>query len=1079
MPRERKIIGLDLGTASVGWAYLKLSSNGNNIVSGEILGSNSRIFPAAVEGRGKDQKPKNKGRRDARHQRRQHRRKRQRRNKLRTYLIESGLLPNMSTDQLNAQFSDMRQFDPFALRTRALESRLEPYEIGRALFHLAKRRGFRSSRLHGKPKEDGPVLKEIGNIKANMASAGYVTPGAYLNSLEKKRGSELTGRRGYMARDDHEKEFERIWERQSSYYPNLLTAELKTKLWDSIFTQREPRWDRGLIGKCTFDPKKKRCFLAHQDAQRFRYWQDINNIRVQNTDTYERFPLTSEQKEHLATVLENAEKIEVASIPRRLKMKGSFKVNLSGSKKHLYGNRTAAAFRTKHFKQTWEGLREDQRDKLINAIYRIGDDDRVLTKHLAEKWNLDRGQIESVLNINLEQNYSRHSLRAIREMLPFMRQGYRYDEAFRLAKYKRAFRSAWDLINDVNRERVFSDLILFKGSQTDITHLKIRWGFSDSLIELVERTYADIKTKFDPLGLEELEPLDENLRNPIVQKALTQVRKVVNELIRTYGKPDEIHVELGRELKMTQLQKEAYEKQQRLNEKLNREAEVELAPLNNNHRVTGKQKQLYRLWKENNGVCMYTGKSIPLQALVGDEIEIDHIIPYERCWDDSYMNKTICLALENQEKGKKTPREHYGGDEDRFYQILTRAENLPETKRKKFEMTTQEVAEIDWAGRQLSDTRYISKKVRDYLIQLFDKPEAVSIVTGQSTEMLRRNWGLNGILQQDGTDAKNRRDHRHHAIDAIVVALTDRELFNVISTLAGRNKAKMHSMFRDFPQPWPSFRSDVESAMKKLEAPTFSSLEDAITVSLAPTRRVRGEYFKQEAYYKLSSGKFVHRVALSKISNSNLSKIVDVAVREIVRARLDEHAGNAQRAFAEPLLHKDGKTPIRKVRVIEDKFVERKAHVEYHPDGTPIRFYASGGNHHAEVFENIATKKRRVKVITLHEAFENIRQSINQGEVPSPNSWEFQENERPLFTLAANDLIEYRGIDGALRVFRIQKMSQSGDETTFEIVIRPPYDGFTEPNEGTPIRIRSRESLLGIIRKLQVDPLGRLTQARD
>lgn len=1100
MPRERRILGLDLGVASIGWAYLTIGKDENGETIGNIVGANSRIFPAAVEGRGKDLKSKNKARRDARHQRRQHRRKRKRRNTLRRLLMDNGLLPALTIGELNVEFSDMGKFDPYALRAKGLSEKLYPFEIGRAIFHLSKRRGFRSSRLHGKAKEDGPVLKEISEFKDGMAKVGASTPGSYLNALPKKRGSSVGDRRGYMARDDHEKEFDLIWSNQKTFHPHLLTDELHDELWQCIFAQGETRWDRRLIGKCSFDPKKKRCNITHQDAQRFRYWQDINNIRLQNTENYVRRPLTADEKQTLANHLEKkAEKIEISSIPKRLNLSGSYLVNLGNSKKYLYGNRTAAAFRTRTFKKTWEKLSEEDRDDIINKMYRLGDDDEKLRKYLKEKRKAKDSEermfsdadVDAILSIKrLEQGYSNNSLRAIREMLPFMKQGYRYDEAFRLAKYKRALKSHWSELFENDEDRVANALLAFKGTQTDVTHLKIRYGLDDEVVGKIEKAYARLKTKFDPLGLDQLAPLNENLRNPIVQKALTQVRKVVNELIRTYGKPDEIRVELGRELKMTALQKEEYEKQQRSNERLNREAEEQLMPLNGGLRVTAKQKQMYRLWKEAKEICVYSGETIPLHALVGDHIEIDHIIPYERCWDDSYMNKVICLRRENQAKSNRTPKEHYGGDEERFRQILTRAKSLPEAKRKKFEMTTQEVAEIDWAGRQLSDTRYISKKVREYLIQLFDKAEAVSVVTGQSTELLRRNWGLNTILQPDLPDRvrtpgeKNRRDHRHHAIDAIVVAMTDRPLFNMISTLAGENRKEMNSAFRNFPAPWASFRSDVENAMAKLAAPLGESLEDSITVSHAPTRRARGEYFKQEAYTKLPTGEFVHRVPLLKITAKNYTKIVDPAVRKLVGERLEQFEGKADKAFATPLFHKkknkDGSpTPIRKVRVVEDKFVESKALAVKDKNGRPVKYYASGGNHHAEIFENIETRERRIKVITLHQAYQNIRGCIERGEIPSPNEWEIRDNERPLFTLSTNDLIEYRGTDGQLRVYRVQFPSQGEDERVFEITIRPTYDGFSELKEGEPIRIRSRAALRNITRKLQADALGRIRRAGD
>lgn len=1083
MRKSKTILGLDLGTSSVGWAMLKLDVDGNSIISGEILGTNSRIFSASVEGQGKAQKPKNAARREARQQRRQHRRKRIRKNLLRSLLVEHGLLPEIIPMTSSSVFNRLDQeSNPYLLRSKALDEKLGLSEIGRIIFHIAKRRGFRSSRIHGKPNEDGPVLKEIGEIKSAMASSRTI--GEFLSTLEKKRGSASRERRGYLARDDFESEFEQIWAKQMEFYPRILNVELKNKIWETVFNQRETRWDRALIGKCSYDPKKKRCYLAHQSAQRFRYWQDINNIRLQNKATFERIKLSTEQKNRLAEILESVEKISVDTIPKRLKILGDFQVNLSGSKKTLYGNRTAAAFRSAFAKGVWNGFSEEVKDKIINAFYRIGDDDQILRKHLKEKWGFENGQIERLLKINLEQNYSRHSLNAINKMLPFLNQGYLYNEAFRLAKYQDAFRSRWNQIQDIDREQIFDDLISFRGTESEIIHLRIRWGFDEKLVTAIERTYSSLRSKFDLPNLEKLEPLAENLRNPIAQKTLTQVRKVVNEIIRQYGKPDEIRVELGRDLKATKEQKDEYQRQQFRNERLNTEAEDQLGKYNSGSRVTGKQKLKYRLWKEAGEHCPYSGEYISPELLLADgAVEIDHIIPYERCWDDSYMNKTICLGYINREKGRRTPLEHFGSDNEVYYRILERTKSFPEPKQKRFQMATEEVEQIDWANRQLSDTRYISLKAREYLLRLYDNAQAVTVVTGQSTELLRRNWGLNRILNPSKNEDKNRRDHRHHAIDAIVVALTNRKLFDQISTLAGRNRVEMQSTFHNFPKPWTHFYEDVKEAIGLIDAVDQNDPAKTIVVSHSATHRIRGGLFKETAYQKIRDGLYRTRKALENLKKPNISgdDIIDPTIRELVRERFAEH-NDIAKAFgpgSPPLYLKNGKknkpTVIRKVRIQLNKSDETMIAVKS-GTGENFKYYPLGGNHHVEIFENVLKGTRRAKVISRFEALRNLGKAIKNGHTPSPISGECSENEVLKFSLCQNDLVEIRGDDNILRVYRVQKMSEASG---FDMTLRLPHDGYTKDGEGEFVRMSGFKKLSQIIRKLQVDPLGHLSQAND
>jgi CRISPR-associated endonuclease Csn1 len=360
-------------------------------------------------------------------------------------------------------------------------------------------------------------------------------------------------------------------------------------------------------------------------------------------------------------------------------------------------------------------------------------------------------------------------------------------------------------------------------------------------------------------------------------------------------------------------------------------------------------------------------------------------------------------------------------------------------------------------GRILSDTRYICREVRGYLRQLYpsdsDENRYVQVVAGGATSNLRHVWGLNSILSDGDADEKNRWDHRHHAIDAIVVALCDRGLFQFISRLAARNREMMKRVLSGLPQPWDGFRDDVNDAVQN------------IVVSHAPTRRMRGELLEAKAYGPTKTdGIFVIRMPLADAAkDSNIKDIVDPVIKRIVELRLAEHNGNIKEAFAHPLFHKDGKTRIETVRVFVRMSPTTVKGIS-DSSGRIYKYHPFAGNHHVDIFEHIDTGDR--KAILVPRFYVNQRNW--KPETQSPE-W------RKLFSLCANDYVRFRGNDDELKILRIQKMSGGG---RLQILARPVFDARSEYIPGSVIQLQG-ENLKRIVEKLQVDPLGRLKRAGD
>lgn len=1004
MSQTKLVLGLDLGVTSVGWALIRegcdsdgrvLRDEDGNILNAEIVASGVRIFPATTED--KTNAPKNHKRRTSRGQRRLVMRKAKRRNELRDLLTSNNLLPTIESATSAAAFEKLG--DPYTLRVRALSEPVEPFEVGRALYHLSKRRGFLSNRKSGNAKEDGVVLGGIANIRAELNGNGFRTIGELLSTKDKKR-------KHFTHRTMTEDEFEKIWITQQNFHPDLLTADLKTTIKNTIFYQRPLKSQRGLIGKCTFETDKKRCDMARQEAQRIRYWQDINNLQLQDPETLNWKTLTDAEKATVANELEKTKELKYDKLRKILKIGPDVRINLEASDKKIKGNTTACAFRNalKKSDKQWDDLTEEQQNRLTEELFRI-ENELALKKRLKEHWNFNDEQIEKLEGVwhQLEDGYSRLSLKAIKKVLPLMMHGKRYDEA-------------------------------------------------------VAEIYGDHRKKFGA-EFQKLELPPKDLRNPIVYKALCETRKVVNAIIREYGRPDEIKIEMARDLKLTKLQKERVNDQNKKNAAANKRAEDFYKQKFNLENISSTDKLKFRLWEESGGCCPYTGNPIPPEALLDDGlVDIEHIIPFSRCFDDSYMNKTICDAKFNRDvKKNRAPGEIYDRESTEFLELMERVKNLPNGKRRKFEMAKEELDKADWAGRQLSDTRYICREARGYLRQLYpysaDENKYVQVVAGGATANLRHVWHVNSILSDGEIDVKNRWDHRHHAIDAIVVALCERGLYQLISKLAGKNRELMRNILKGFSQPWGGFLTDVETAMNSL------------VVSHAPTRRIRGQLLEETAYGATENpGLYVVKKPVEALTAAALKNIVDPAVKEIVELRVSQFDGDVKKAFAEPLFHKNGKTPIRTVRLFVTMSPETLVGIK-DATGKEYKYYPVAGNHHVEIYENAQTEERKAVLVPRFYA-------AKRGWNPAGIGGDW----RKLFSLSANDYVEFLGDDGKLRIYRVQKMSGGGN---VRVDIRPLEDARTEYISGTTFALKSSAAFQKIARKLQVDPLGRLSQAND
>jgi len=980
------VLGIDLGTNSIGWALIDENA-------GKIVAAGVRVFPEGVD---RDQQggelSKNETRRTKRGSRRQTARRARRKRRLRELLISEGLFPEDSTLQ-----DGLFQLDPYELRAKAIQEEITLYEVGRVLLHLNQRRGFKSNRKSDREreKETSKMLEEISQLQAEIGANGHRTLGEHFHELRKNPHESVRGK--HTRREMYENELAAIWSKQKEYHLDVLTDQLYQRVRDVLFYQRPLHPVRRLIGHCELEPKHPRCPRADRAAQRFRLLQEVNNLRMLDMTTGEDRPLTDQERQEIIAYLSKSRTFD--QIRKKLGLFESCKFNFErGERDKMLGMETDAALANRNlFGKRWYDLPEPMKDRIVDALLHEEDEERLISTAVKE-WEVDREVAELLSGVNLPKGYMSYSREAIEKLLPH----------------------------------------LVKGLPLMST--------DDSPSALMEAGY--LRPDQRKLKTRKYLPKPPDLLNPIVMQALHEVRRLVNAIIREYGKPGRIHIELAREVKgsLQRRRETTIRNREREQERERAAAEIQEMGYNKSREAIDR----YLLWKEQEQMCVYSGRSISLAQLFGGEVEIDHILPRGRSLDNSFANRVLSFRFANAEKGDRTPYEWLAeSDPDRYDEVMQRVRRLPYGKRRKF---AQKNVELDgFIERQLRDTADISQMVAKYVRCLGSD---VICTKGQVTAELRQLWGLNTVLNPVWEGHKYRDDHRHHAIDAIVVALTSRSR---LQRLARSRKRSATPDERQYPPPWEGFRNEVDEVI------------NGIYVSHRVQRKVKGPLHEETIYGPTpDAGKFVYRKRLEDLTPKMVSQIRDPAIREIVVQRLREHGiepgkgGKIPKSvWEEPLTMPSG-VPIKKVRLIKmDKSIQ------------PIRggtaCVKSGSNHHICVFEydEGQSVRKDAVFVSMLEAAQRARDKEPVVRRTHPGIPE----ARFCFSLGANEmlLMEHEGKEDLYRY-------ETAASTTQQMWFR--HHTFAGKSADKRGQITKRPSTLNA-RKVIIDRLGRLRWAND
>ena len=991
-------LGLDIGPNSIGWAVIHPEEN--NIVSTGV-----RVFPEGVEnyGRGGSQESKNVSRRVARGTRRQHQRFKMRRDNLIFQLSKLGMYSKSNSQAFY-------HLDPYEIRSRGVSKKLSLIEFGRALYHINERRGFLSNRKAG-DSEDSKIYNTkddrivITDTEKAIVDSGFSTLGQYLFSLnphEQRRRSRYTLRKMYI------NEFELLWSKQAEYYADILTESVKDKISGTIFFQRKLKSQKDKLSKCTFEPKKRVSPKSSPTFQNYRILEQVARLRV-TTETRKADFLTQDERTKLIEMLNKKNKMTFKQVAKLLNISGDVSFNLE-HEKALRGNNTFYELAKIFRNEKWNKFKQDEKNEIWHTLH-FSDDPEWLKQYAINKWLLSTEDAEKLSKITLEKDYCRLSHKAMTKIIPFLEKA--CTEKGEPMTYDKAVREA---------------------------------GYHHSKINQHEGKMIKL-------------PATPDFRNPIVQQAMNEIRKLVNTIVDEYGNPETIKVELVRELKLPRVRREKIFNENQTRRKEHNQIR-EILTTDVGIKFPSRDDIIkYKLWEESDRTCLYTGNKIhSVSQLFNGEYEIEHILPYSKSLDDSYMNKTLCHRDKNLEKGNQTPEEAWGGTPEydkiieRVYRLV-KEKKFPYPKYKRF--LQKDIKLEEFIHRNLIDTAYIATEVQKYLKYICTD---VQSVPGTATARLRQFWGLNTVLSGD-LDIKNREDHRHHAVDALVVATTERKYIQHFSTF---HHYKREPKREHFPIPWERFREDAETSINQ------------ILVSHKIKNAVKGRLHKESMYGIIhdkngepkldNKGQILYGIRKSalRLKSSEIKKIADPMVKQAV---MGWYGFDKDKRPKYPLLPSG--VPIKRVRVHDphSNVIELR----------PGVFVEPGSNHHIVIFEHIETGKRVGKVVTLFEAVRRKKHKLPIVDKTPEDGYRF------IMFLSINDIVlmddylEIQDISKPLnpvkiwnKLYRVQKMDANNNIILRKIEIAVLKDDYG--NEPGILR-KSASTLKGL--KVRINYLNK------
>ena len=1065
-------LGFDIGTNSIGWW---LYATSDREISGVIDGG-VRVFSD-----GRD--PKSKAslaveRRAARAQRRRRDRFLRRKAALMKRMSEAGLMP---ADPVEAKA--LQQLDPYALRAAGLDTALPLKHLGRALFHLNQRRGFKSNRKIDKAdNESGKIKDATARLDQAMMSKGARTYGEFLHmrraSAPDPRATPSVRTRLTVARRDNaekqeagydfypdrrhlQEEFDKLWAAQTAHHPDILTDNLRDEIALIIFHQRPLKTPE--VGLCLFTDER-RIPSAHPLNQRRILYETVNALRVAARGEPAR-GLTREERDRIIHALDNKNhtkslsgmtlKLKVLGKVIGLKPRQSFTLENANRDAIACDPVRASLSHPNRLGTHWSQLDWSSQRDIVQRIRAVQSDDEydALAAWFMETHGLEREHAEATASAPLPEGYGRLGEMASRCILKALKADViPYSSAVAACGWHHSDGRTGEVLEALPYYGAILERHVIPGSYDKADDEVTRYG---------------------------------RITNPTVHIGLNQLRRLINKILTVHGKPNEIVVELARDLKLSEEQKKEVQRDIKANTEaaIARGKKLEDMSVPNN----GANRVVLRLWESlNDDVmkrrCPYSGKPISAGMLFDGSCDVDHILPYSRTLDDGFANRTLCLKEFNRQKTNKTPWEAWGNT-PAWAAIETNLKNLPNNRAWRFAPDAMKrfEDEQDFSSRALKDTQYFSRIARTCLDALYDGGDGKShvwVVPGRLTEMLRRHWGLNSLLpDRDGAvKAKNRSDHRHHAVDAAVVAATDRSLIKRISEMAQRDEVNGAEMVaRSVPPPWKDFREHIRAQLDQI---IVSHRADHGRIDQNARRKGRdssaGQLHNDTAYGLVDYGTVVSRKPLDSLKANDIAitmsgaNIRDLCLQRHLARVTHGLEGKALEAalvgFSETARLPDGTDNpyrgLRRVRLTEK--LGQEARIELcDGEGRIYKAYKGDSNHCYEIWR-MPDGRVQAQVITTFEAHQT-----DAVRKPHPAA-------KRVLRVHKRDMVAVER-DGKTMLGYVQKMRASGS-----LYIAPHVESNADARDrdtSDPFRLIQMSAgplIRANARRVHVDEMGRL-----
>lgn len=716
---KKRILGLDTGTNSLGWAVVDKLDNGQY----ELIRKGSLIFQEGVKIEKGIESSKSSERSNHRALRKQYFRRRLRKIEVLKVLCQYQLCPPLTTQQLhnwhvNKEYpitdafmewqrtNDNKEQNPYYYRHRCLTETLnldlqdDRYTIGRAMYHLAQRRGFLSNRLENEDNDESGMVKcGITQLSEEMATAGCEYIGEYFYQLYSKQGNKVRIRTRYTDREEHyKKEFMAICQTQK------LPEELSKALERALYFQRPLKSQKQGVGRCTFEPKRPRCADSHPAYEEFRMWSTLNNIKVKGPNDVHLRSLNQREIEAIQKLFYRKSKpqFDFEEIAKELAGKNNYQyINDAGDKPYKFNYRmsqsvsgcpTCTSLRSiwgedyaRSIAETYaQVIKKDGSVKTLdeivddvwNALFFMNTQEQVKT-FAKVRLQLEEELADKFAKIRLTHSYASLSLCAIRKILPYLKRGIKYSHAVFMANVPTIVgKQIWDSGHDYIEHTL---LQLMKDYESDRQNCRIDRGSRETIEDIIidylsnnfdlkagvlDRlyhpsmidVYPDAKQNKD--GIYQLgSPRTDAIRNPMAMRSLHELRKVVNLLLRemVIDQQTEVHIEYARELHDANQRKALsdWNNSRKKNRDKYRAEIKELYKENTGREIEPTETDVlkYELWEEQGHKCLYTDETIGIADFLGDNprYDIEHTIPQSVGGDSSMMNLTLCSSKFNRD----------------------------------------------------------------------------------------------------------------------------------------------------------------------------------------------------------------------------------------------------------------------------------------------------------------------------------------------------------------------------------------------------------------------------------------------